>query len=161
MHHTRALAVLFFFAALPAVADGPFLPGSEITRDSVLQYMNYYRGVHGIGPLREDSRLDQAASDRMNDMEELAYFAHFSPEGRSPFSWLTERGYEYQSAGENLARGFETTQILVESWMESPGHRANILSLNFEDVGIAIIDGAPTGRSVGKSIVVLFAHTRS
>ena len=63
-------------------------------------------------------------------------------------------------AGENLATGFETTELLVTGWMESPGHRDNILSPHFEDCGIAIIDGLTTRRATGKSIVVMFGATR-
>lgn len=94
----------------------------------------------------------------MREMEDLGYFAHAAPDGRSPFVWMTVHGYTHAFAGENLARGFETTQILVTSWMESKGHRRNILDGKFQDVGIAIIDGSPLGREVGRSIVVLFAR---
>lgn len=130
----------------------------EITRENVLAAMNRYREEKNLPPLRADLRLDLAAEDRMRDMEEIGYWSHESPEGRSPFFWLALRGYRYGHAGENLARGFETSAVLVESWMESRGHRENILSSNFADCGIAIIDGATTGRSQGKSIVVLFAR---
>lgn len=155
----KALVVLFasLVAATAAADPGPFLPGTEITRSNIVQYMNYYRGVHGLVPLREDARLNSAAEDRLRDMEDLEYFAHVSPAGTVPFVWIRSRGYQYQAAGENLAQGFESTQILLEAWMESPGHRKNILSADFRDVGIGIIDGTPMGRATGKSIVVLFA----
>jgi uncharacterized protein YkwD len=60
--------------------------------------------------------------------------------------------------GENLATGFETARLLVQSWMESPGHRANIMSSDYEDCGVAIIDGSTTGPANGKAIVVLFGR---
>ena len=88
------------------------------------------------------------------------YWAHESPDGRSPFTWLEPNGYTFHYAGENLATGFDTTEVLVEGWMESPGHRANILSPHFEDCGIAIIDGMTMRRGAGKSIVVMFGATR-
>ena len=137
--------------ALPAFA-------SDITTTSVLDAMNVYRAKQGLAPLREDPRLDRAASDRMHDMEDLAYWAHEAPDGRSPFLWLKPRGYTYRFAGENLAAGFETTEVLVTSWMESEGHRANILSTDYDDCGIAIIDGSTKGRAVGKSVVVMFGR---
>jgi len=129
----------------------------EITTASVLREMNRFRKARGLNPFIPDSRLERAASDRMEDMEELGYWAHRSPDGRSPFVWLPVRGYQFRAAGENLATGFETAKLLVSSWMESKGHRDNILSTDFSGVGIAIIEGSSTGRAAGKSVVVIFA----
>jgi len=129
---------------------------TEITADSVLRVMNEYRAELGLPPLQHDDRLRRAAQDRMRDMEDGGYWSHESPDGMSPFVWLTLRDYPYAAAAENLAAGFETARLLVESWMESPGHRANIVAGQFRDVGIAIIDGSTKGPAIGKSIVVLF-----
>lgn len=145
---------LLLLVATPALA-------SDITRASVVAAMNEYRVEHHLPPLREDMRLDAAANDRMRDMEDQGYWAHESPDGRSPFTWLAPRGYDFHYAGENLATGFETTELLVAGWMESPGHRDNILSPHFEDCGIAIIEGLPMRRASGKSIVVMFGATRA
>jgi uncharacterized protein YkwD len=148
----------FLFAFLLALT-APLL-ASEITPQSVLSEMNAYRARNGMAPLHFDARLSLAADDRMRDMEDLEYWAHDAPDGRSPFVWLKSRGYDFQYAGENLASGFETTEVLVQGWMESPGHRANILSGDYDDVGIAVIDGSTTRRATGKSVVVLFGRTR-
>ncbi|MGZ7042289.1 MAG: CAP domain-containing protein [Thermoanaerobaculia bacterium] len=142
-----ALAVL----TLPAAAR-------DITAADVLSSMNIYRAENGLPPLREDSRLDLAACDRMRDMGDLSYWSHESPDGRSPFLWLKPRGYVYRYAGENLAAGFETTEVLVTAWMESEGHRENILSPRFDDCGIAVIEGSTKGPASGKSIVVMFGR---
>ena len=152
--HVKRFLVILLLAATPALA-------SDITRASVIAAMNDYRAQHHLPPLREDQRLDAAANDRMTDMEDQGYWAHESPEGRSPFVWLPAHGYEIHYAGENLACGFETTEMLVTGWMESPGHRANILSPNFEDCGIAIIEGMTMKRGAGKSIVVMFGAART
>lgn len=144
-------AILLTIASLPAAAR-------DITRESVLEAMNVHRANAGLPALRLDTRLTAASDDRMRDMEEVGYWSHRSPDGRSPFFFVQTRGYAYRSAGENLATGFETAELLVEAWMESPGHRANILSANYDDCGIAIIEGATTGRATGKSVVVLFAR---
>ena len=141
--------------ALDVAMDQP------INAENVLRLMNEYRAAEGLPPLREDPRLMRAAEDRMRHMEELGYWSHQSPDGMSPFVWLAARDYTYRTAGENLANGFETPQVLVESWMESPGHRANILGSQYEDVGIAIIDGSTTHPAAGKSVVVLFASNDS
>jgi uncharacterized protein YkwD len=153
---TRALALLFSLLSTVAFASQP----SEITVERVLELMNDYRAEHGIAPLVVDPRLSQAAEDRMRDMEEIGYWSHESPEGRSPFTWLHVRGYVYSTAAENLAAGFETAPLLVSSWMESPGHRANIMGRDFEHCGIAIIDGSTRGPATGKSIVVLFGASK-
>src|SRR6476661_5201279 len=93
------------FAFLLAFA-APLL-ASEITPQAVLSEMNVYRAKSGMAPLHFDARLTAAADDRMRDMEDLEYWAHDAPDGRTPFVWLKARGYEYQYAGENLATGFE------------------------------------------------------
>ena len=150
----KTLIAVLLFAATSAFAS------DDITRDTVIAQMNAYRAEAGLAPLHEDARLELAAEDRMRDMEEQEYWAHQSPDGRSPFLWLAQRNYVFSFAGENLARGFETPEVLVSSWMESQGHRANIMSPMFQDCGIAIIDGSTIGRANGKSVVVLFARLR-
>ena len=159
MRRTIALAVLGLLISVSTFA-GSFILGTEITPESVLAQMNFYRGLHGLAPLRIEPRLAEAAQDRMRHMEDQLYWAHESPSGASPFMWLTLRSYSYSSAAENLASGFETAEILVGSWMESRGHRRNILGADFEDAGIAIIEGSVTRRATGRSVVVLFARER-
>jgi len=150
--------LLIAVVALPLFAQRMPSMRTDITRDSVVAQMNRARAEAGLGPLHEDVRLDGAAEDRMKDMEEQAYWAHVAPDGRTPFVWLKPHGYNFSNAGENLAAGFETAEVLLESWMESPGHRDNILSPLYQDCGIAIIDGSTKGRATGKSIVVLFGR---
>jgi uncharacterized protein YkwD len=147
----RLLALMLI--ATPAFAG-------EITRQSVIDGMNAARAEQHLQPLRENARLDSAADDRMHDMEDLGYWAHQSPDGRSPFTWLRVRNYEFELAGENLATGFETEELLMSGWLESKGHRENILSSEYQECGVSIIDGGTTRRAAGKSIVVLFAKPR-
>jgi uncharacterized protein YkwD len=150
--HMPKLLVL----AIALVASSAF--ASDITRASVVAEMNVHRVAFGLPPLREDVRLDQAADDRVIDMEEQSYWAHISPEGRQPFEWFRPHGYDFRYAGENLASGFDTVEVLVDAWMESKGHRENILAPEYNDCGVAIIEGATTGRGAGKSIVVMFGR---
>jgi uncharacterized protein YkwD len=133
-------------------------PSKEITAETVLAGMNDERAREGLPPLVMHDRLMQAAGDRMRDMEEGGWWNHQSPEGRSPFIWLSVRAYDYEYAGENLAAGFETASLLVQSWMESQGHRENILSDQYTECGIAIIDGSTVRPAGGKSIVVMFGR---
>lgn len=148
------LAVLLL--SVPAFAAD----SNEITVENVLRLLNERRAQSSLRPLAADERLMRAANDRMRHMEEESYWGHRSPDGLSPFSWVTLRSYEFRSVGENLACGFETARMLVEAWMESPGHRANILSNDYEDCGIAIIDGSTKGPANGKSIVIMFAKKK-
>lgn len=148
--------LLVLFAALAATSAF----AADITRASVVAEMNVRRAAFGLSPLHEDARLDSAADDRITDMEDLDYWGHVAPDGREPFVWFRPHGYDYQFAGENLASGFDTVEILVDAWMESKGHRENILSPLYADCGVGIVDGSTTGRATGKSIVVLFGRQK-
>lgn len=156
----KAIALVSVLLLSGSAGASSFINGTEITPESVLAQMNFYRGLSGAPALRIEPRLSAAAADRMKDMEEQQYWAHFSPAGASPFMWLTLRGYSFAAAAENLASGFDTAEILVSSWMESAGHRRNIVSPEFRDVGIAIIEGATNRRTSGRSVVVLFGRSR-
>ena len=156
----RWVAALFAVAfATAALAASSSLPRkTPITTESVLAEMNRVRAANGLEPFRDDFRLRLAAEDRMSDMLELAYWSHQSPDGQSPFVFVPLRGYRHSHLGENLASGFETAEVLVTSWMESKGHRENLLEPDFADVGIAIIDGSTMRRSAGRSVVVIFGR---
>lgn len=157
----RTLFLAFAITCAPAMLAGDFgrdAVANEITVENVALAMNAYRAEAGLLPLRVDLRLTRAAEWRMQDMLDGEWWSHQSPEGTSPFVWLTAANYKYSMAAENLANGFETTRLLVETWMESPGHRLNILGPAYADCGIAIIDGSTQGPASGKSVVVLFGR---
>lgn len=143
-------------AASAYAADADSL--NEITAENVIRLMNEYRAAEALPPLGGEKRLMLAAEDRMRHMEDEGYWAHNAPDGMRPFVWVKARNYDYRLVGENLASGFETAALLVQSWMESPGHRANIMSADYQDCGIAIIEGSTKGPARGKSIVVLFGR---
>ncbi|HEY0159395.1 MAG TPA: CAP domain-containing protein [Thermoanaerobaculia bacterium] len=131
---------------------------NEITAENVIRLMNQYRAEASLPPLGSERRLMLAAEDRMRHMEDEGYWAHNAPDGMRPFVWVKARNYEFRTVGENLASGFETAALLVQAWMESAGHRANIMSTDYEDCGIAIIEGSTLGPATGKAIVVLFGR---
>jgi uncharacterized protein YkwD len=158
MSRLRFCLAVFLLASVAAPAGPPPHPKTPITAESVLAEMNRVRTEAGLGPFRADFRLRLAAEDRMSDMIELAYWSHESPDGQSPFVFVPLRGYRHAKLGENLASGFETAEVLVASWMESKGHRENLLEPDFVDVGIAIIDGSTIRRSAGRSVVVIFGR---
>lgn len=132
-----------------------------ISREAVLNAMNQERESRGLGPLRLDSRLNAAAADRINDMFDKGYFDHVSPDGTQPFVWVKYRKYSYATVGENLAEGYRNAGGVVNGWMNSPGHRANLLGRSFEDAGIAIVRGSPSGRTNGYTVVALYAREAS
>jgi uncharacterized protein YkwD len=132
----------------------------DVSRGALLQAMNEQRARRGLPPLHRNVRLDAAAGDRMQDMFEYGYFDHIAPDGTEPFVWVRHRGYRYLRVGENLATGQHAAREVVEQWMGSPGHRANVLG-NFEDTGIAIASGSPDGRrGRGYTFVAMYGRGR-
>src|SRR2546430_10470460 len=108
--------------------------------DALVVAMNRERAAAGLGPLRLDAALSAAADDRMHDMFAKHYFEHVSPDGVDPFSWVEKRGYDYRQIGENLAVGYPRASDVVDGWMHSDGHRANILGAGYDEVGIAVAE---------------------
>jgi uncharacterized protein YkwD len=135
--------------------DGPIATPASKAAASILAAMNRERAARGLAPLRLNERLCAAARDRIADMFTKRYFAHLSPDGIDPFSWVIRHGYQYLFAGENLATGYSGTSV-VDGWMHSPGHRRNILGADYTEVGIAIADGSPTRGYGGPTVVALY-----
>jgi uncharacterized protein YkwD len=104
---------------------------------------NAQRERHGCAPLRTDSRLRAAARDHSADMRDRGYFDHDTPTGTSPWDRIKARGYADPGA-ENIARGYHSATAVVAGWMDSPGHRANILNCDLKAVGIGVAYG-PSG----------------
>lgn len=102
--------------------------------------INFDRHLYGLSPLRENYLLDRAAQSHAQDMVNRHYFAHNSPDGRTPWDFIVKEGYGYQTAGENLARNFTDLNKEEKAWMNSPGHRANILNPKFKEIGISVKD---------------------
>lgn len=127
------LATLFF---LP-VAHAQSTTTSEYR---VLALINIEREERGLSRLTMDGKLTDAALEHANDMSQHGYLAHTSPNGSTMVSRLKENGVSYSAAGENIARGYTTALAVVQGWMNSPGHRANILSPKYHKVGISRVN---------------------
>ncbi|HEU5162914.1 MAG TPA: CAP domain-containing protein [Thermoanaerobaculia bacterium] len=134
--------------------------GARHQEDAIVAEMNAHRAAYGLAPLSLERRLSAAADDRADDMFEEGYFAHIGPDGRSPFLAVTANGYRYRTVGENLAVGYRSARAIVDGWMRSPGHRANILSPDYRDVGIALHDGSPVRGYGGPTVVAMYAAER-
>lgn len=102
--------------------------------------------VAELWPLEVDEVLQEAAQMKAEHMAENSYFAHISPDGRTPWDWMRSAGYRFVNAGENLAVNFRDSSAVEEAWMGSPLHRANILSRNYTQIGIATARGEYKGR---------------
>jgi hypothetical protein len=114
--------------------------------ESVLvELANKDRGTATLPTLSVNKTLEVAATLKAEDMVKNSYFAHISPEGLSPWYWISKAGYQFVYAGENLAVNFNESEAVENAWMNSPGHRANILSSNFSEIGIAIREGVFEG----------------
>jgi len=118
---------------------------SNITVTELLELTNQEREAQGLKPLKLSDQLSQAAHSKASNMFTQNYWAHNSPDGTTPWVFVRSSGYDYLYAGENLARGFTTSSDVVEAWMASPGHKENLLSGNYEDIGFAVVDGNLTG----------------
>ena len=129
---------------------------SSSIEEAVIAQMNRERAVNGLQPLRVNAQLALAAEDRIHDLFAKHYFNHVSPDGMQPFVWAQRRGYDYSVIGENLATGYPNAARVVDGWMHSPGHRANILGRDFDEVGVAIANGSPVGGYGGPTYVVLY-----
>lgn len=123
-------------------------PQSFLTVAGVIEQTNFQRENNGLPPLSENSLLNQSAAVKAQDMFDKQYFAHDSPEGIGVSQLAEIAGYQYIMIGENLALGnFLNDKALVEAWMDSPGHRANILNSRYQNIGVAVKKGVYQGKT--------------
>lgn len=142
------LAVFIFnlaFLLNSYVTRHPGLLSAVIT-SVLIDLTNSNRLGQNISPLVENPTLAYAAQLKANDMADKGYFAHNSPDGKTPWHWFKEGGYEFLYAGENLAVNFNESSEVVLAWMNSEGHKANIMNDKFTEIGIAMAPGYYNGR---------------
>lgn len=118
---------------------------TDISVSKVLELVNQKRLEANLAPLTLSNELSQAATAKANDMYGKNYWAHISPTGATPWVFINNAGYQYLYAGENLARNFNTSREVVDAWMSSPTHRANILKSEYKDIGLAVVNGRLNG----------------
>ncbi|WP_329379109.1 CAP domain-containing protein [Streptomyces sp. NBC_01716] len=110
--------------------------------EQVTTLVNSERSKAGCGPVTANSQLETAALRHSQDMAAKDYFDHTSPDGRDPGDRITAAGYRWTTYGENIARGQQTPASVMEGWMNSPGHRANILNCAFKEIGVGVHDAS-------------------
>jgi len=105
----------------------------------VVELTNQERAKNGLKPLALDTALSKVAREKSRDMQNKGYFSHTSPTYGSPFDMMKKFGITYRSAGENIAMGQPTPEAVVKAWMNSAGHRANILNSSYTHIGVGHI----------------------
>src|SRR4030042_2637414 len=140
---------LIAFQLILGLADKAFPKvlgyAANISPAEVIRLTNAQRAANGLSTLSENSALDGAALAKGNDMLAKGYWAHFAPDGTSPWSFFLNFGYKYKYAGENLARDFPDASSAVNAWMNSPTHKENILNPNYREMGIGVVEGSLAG----------------
>lgn len=104
----------------------------------VIRLVNVERSKNGLAPLKANAELSKVATVKAQDMIDKNYFSHTSPTYGSPFDMMKKFGINYTAAGENIAYGQKTPDEVMNGWMNSSGHRANILNSNFTEIGVGV-----------------------
>ena len=128
--------VLFALMTVPMVASAQPIDGAE----RVLQLVNAERAAHGCAPLKLSDQLTEAARRESRHMATQHFFSHTEPDGTTPGMRVKDTGYVYQMVGENIVADTDNADDAVDDWMNSPGHRANILTCAFKETGIAVYE---------------------
>ncbi|OGH11668.1 MAG: hypothetical protein A3B38_03050 [Candidatus Levybacteria bacterium RIFCSPLOWO2_01_FULL_36_13] len=164
--HPQLLAffILIFFASGILMsftrANFPSVLGisANVSTDELLILTNQRRQENGLPPLSLNSQLTSAAYNKANDMLSKNYWAHIAPDGTTPWYFIKNSGYSYIYAGENLARGYNSTSDVLNAWLASPTHRDNIMSSKYSNVGFAVVTGNLTGEDT-VLVVEMFGNT--
>ena len=138
--------ILIFVNSFGGLIGISEVQASTITPANIINLTNQERVAWGLNSLQTNSQLSAAALAKANDMFEKQYWDHFGPNGESPWQFIRAAGYNYVYAGENLAKGFRTAEGVHEAWMASPTHKANIISGNYKDIGVAVVEGVLLGK---------------
>ncbi|MBC7746742.1 hypothetical protein H7Y40_02040 [Pedobacter sp.] len=155
-YHLHGIRVLLFGVLLGALflvrIDSPSLSArsdtskvlayaTNVSRTDLLNATNAARAQNGLGALALNLQLNNSSQAKGQHMIDYDYWAHVAPDGTQPWYFFTQAGYNYSAAGENLAYGFGTSAAIVDAWMNSPTHKANILG-NYTEVGFGYVNGA-------------------
>lgn len=130
----------------------------DVNAATLIALTNQERVAAGLNQLTADSRLTAAAQAKAENMFQLQYWAHYGPNGETPWQFIIAAGYNYILAGENLAKGFNSSEAVHSAWMASQTHRENILKVGYQDIGIAVVSGNLLGSDV-LLVVQMFGST--
>jgi hypothetical protein len=168
--HLLGVPALFSYALVVSLitsglfiihVSAPQILGSiTFSADQIITLTNQKRAENGLQALSFNSQLASAAGAKAGNMFAENYWAHNSPSGKTPWSFVSSAGYHYIYAGENLARDFSDAGAVVNAWMNSPSHRENLLDKNFKEIGVAVADGKLDGHD-GILVVQMFGSAIS
>lgn len=127
---------------------------TNMSPTGLLNNTNDERTKNGLSSLTTNTLLAKAAQAKADDMVARNYWSHNTPDGQEPWIFITNAKYDYLAAGENLAYGFASSQDAVTGWMNSPGHRANILNSDYQEVGFGIANSSSYQNNGEETIVV-------
>lgn len=116
----------------------PAIDDIKAIENQVIKLVNAERSKNGLQPLKTNWELSRCARYKSQDMANKGYFSHTSPTYGSPFKMMESFGLRFSAAGENIAKGQKTPQDVMNSWMNSPGHRSNILSSTYNEIGVGL-----------------------
>ncbi|MDB5181341.1 MAG: hypothetical protein JWP13_104 [Candidatus Saccharibacteria bacterium] len=133
---------------------------TNVNDSDIIALSNQERINNGLPVLGYNPQLAAAAEAKARDMFAKDYWAHNAPDGTPPWAFITAAGYAYVTAGENLAKDFDTSTAVVAGWMNSAGHRANILNSAFKETGVAAINGTLQG-SATTLVVAMYAAPKT
>lgn len=118
---------------------------TDITIQKLFALTNEERTKQGLSALQENTQLAEAAQKKARHMLQKDYWSHFAPDGTSPWDFIKQSGYQYEFAGENLAKNFLFSNNVVDAWMNSATHRANMFRKEYTQVGYAVVNGMLNG----------------
>ena len=127
---------------------------ADLSQELIISEVNPDRQIAGLSLLKTNEKLTEAAQLKAEDMIARDYFSHVGPDGEAPWVWFEQVGYNYATAGENLAIDFYDPSVLEKAWLASPSHRRNIMNEYFTDIGIGVADGEMNGNNT--IVVVMF-----
>lgn len=151
LHHdfltVYLIAALILTAAVSQIQKTGDILGfaTDVTTEKLFELTNSERAKNNMPELEYNDKLSEAAKLKAENMFKQNYWSHYGPEGETPWQFILETGYQYEYAGENLAKNFLFSDGIVDAWMKSPTHKDNLLRYEYTDVGFAVVNGLLNG----------------
>ena len=140
------IAIIFVFVSKNTSSLSNVLGiATDISISKLFNLTNDERTKLNLPTLQMNTQLASAAQKKAEDMFKKDYWAHFGPNGGSPWDFIKQSGYQYEFAGENLAKNFLFSKNVVDAWMDSPSHKENIVKKEYTEVGYAVVNGMLNG----------------